>query len=85
VARAWLRTPYHHMGRVKGGGVDRATLPAEVYARAGVVPALAIPFYPPDWHLHRNAERLRARGHREGGVAEPLGGAGARRNSTGKR
>ena len=56
-ARTWLRTPYHHMGRVKGGGVDCATLLAEVYARAGVVPALAIPFYPPDWHLHRNAER----------------------------
>ena len=56
-ARTWLRTPYHHMGRVKGAGVDCATLLAEVYARTGVVPALAIPFYPPDWHLHRNAER----------------------------
>ncbi len=56
-ARAWLRTPYHHMGRVKGAGVDCATLLAEVYARAGVVPSVAVPFYPPDWHLHRDAER----------------------------
>lgn len=56
-ARQWLRTPYHHMGRVKGAGVDCATLLAEVYARAGVVPPVAIPFYPPDWHLHRDAER----------------------------
>jgi cell wall-associated NlpC family hydrolase len=56
-ARAWLRTPYHHMGRVKSAGVDCATLLAEVYARAGVVPPVAIPFYPPDWHLHRDAER----------------------------
>ena len=56
-ARQWLRTPYHHMGRVKGAGVDCATLLAEVYARAGVVPTVAIPFYPPDWHLHRDAER----------------------------
>ena len=56
-ARTWLRTPYHHMGRVKGAGVDCATLLAEVYARAGVVPTQVIPFYPPDWHLHRNAER----------------------------
>ena len=56
-ARSWLRTPYHHMGRVKTAGVDCATLLAEVYARAGVVPALEIPFYPPDWHLHQNAER----------------------------
>ena len=56
-ARAWLRTPYHHMGRVKGAGVDCATLLAEVYARAGVIPPQTIPFYPPDWHLHRDAER----------------------------
>ncbi|HVA15465.1 MAG TPA: hypothetical protein VNF99_19610 [Stellaceae bacterium] len=56
-ARAWLRTPYHHMGRVRGAGVDCATLLAEVYARAGIIPPVAIPFYPPDWHLHRDAER----------------------------
>jgi cell wall-associated NlpC family hydrolase len=56
-ARSWLRTPYHHMGRVKGAGVDCATLLAEVYARASVIPPVAIPFYPPDWHLHRDAER----------------------------
>jgi cell wall-associated NlpC family hydrolase len=56
-ARGWLRTPYHHMGRVKGAGVDCATLLAEVYARAGVLPSLDLPFYPPDWHLHRDAER----------------------------
>src|SRR5580698_7963629 len=56
-ARTWLRTPYHHMGRVKGAGVDCATLLAEVYARAGVVPTVTIPHYPPDWHLHRNLER----------------------------
>jgi cell wall-associated NlpC family hydrolase len=56
-ARAWLRTPYHHMGRVKGAGVDCATLLAEVFARAGVIEPVAIPFYPPDWHLHRDAER----------------------------
>ncbi len=45
------------MGRVKGAGVDCATLLAEVYARAGVIPTVAVPFYPPDWHLHRDAER----------------------------
>jgi cell wall-associated NlpC family hydrolase len=56
-ARSWLRTPYHHMGRVKGAGVDCATLLAEVYTRAGIVPAVEIPYYPPDWHLHQNAER----------------------------
>jgi cell wall-associated NlpC family hydrolase len=56
-ARTWLGTPYHHMGRVKGAGVDCLMLLAEVYAAAGIVPHISIPFYPPDWNLHRDAER----------------------------
>ena len=56
-AREWLRTPYHHRGRVKSAGVDCAMLLAEVYAEAGLVEHLDIPHYPPDWHLHRDAER----------------------------
>jgi cell wall-associated NlpC family hydrolase len=63
-AASWLGTPYHHMGRVKGahgspagaGGVDCLTLLAEVYERAGVIGHAEIPFYPPDWHLHRSDE-----------------------------
>jgi len=56
-AETWLRTPYHHMGRVKGGGTDCLMLLAEVYETAGVVAHIEIPFYPPDWNLHRDAER----------------------------
>jgi cell wall-associated NlpC family hydrolase len=56
-ARTWLRTPYHHMGRVKGAGVDCLMLLAEVFERVGLVPHLEIEHYPPDWHLHREAER----------------------------
>jgi len=56
-AVGWLRTPYHHMARVKGVGADCLTLLAEVYEKAGVVPHVEIPFYPPDWNLHRDAER----------------------------
>ena len=56
-AEAWLGTPYHHMGRVKGGGTDCLMLLAEVYEAAGVVLRLDVPFYPPDWNLHRDAER----------------------------
>jgi cell wall-associated NlpC family hydrolase len=55
--RSWLGTPYHHMGRLKGVGCDCVTLLAEVYHAAGVLPAIEIPLYPPDWHLHRSAER----------------------------
>jgi cell wall-associated NlpC family hydrolase len=56
-ALGWLRTPYHHMARVKGVGVDCLTLLAEVYERARVIPHVKVPFYPPDWNLHRDAER----------------------------
>jgi cell wall-associated NlpC family hydrolase len=56
-AETWLGTPYHHMGRLKGVGCDCLTLLAAVYHEAGIVPAIEIPFYPPDWHLHRSIER----------------------------
>jgi cell wall-associated NlpC family hydrolase len=55
-AASWLRTPYHHMGRLRGVGVDCLTLLAEVYERAGIIGHVEIPFYPPDWHLHRGVE-----------------------------
>lgn len=56
-AETWLGTPYHHMGRVKGVGCDCLTLIAEVYERAEIVGHVEIPYYPPDWHLHRGVER----------------------------
>lgn len=56
-AQSWLGTPFHHQGRVKGGGVDCAMLLAEVYHRCGLVPSIDPGYYPPDWHLHRDAER----------------------------
>ena len=56
-AETWLRTPYHHMGRVKGAGTDCLMLLAEVFALAGVISRVEVPFYPSDWHLHRDAER----------------------------
>ena len=56
-AETWLRTPYHHMGRVKGAGTDCLMLLAEVYKAVGVIPHIDVPFYPPDWNLHRDAER----------------------------
>ena len=56
-AETWLQTPYHHMGRVKGSGTDCLMLLAEVFETARVVPHVDVPFYPPDWHLHHDAER----------------------------
>jgi NlpC/P60 family putative phage cell wall peptidase len=56
-AHTWLRTPYHHMGGIKGGGTDCLMLLAAVYEAVGAIPPVAVPFYPPDWNLHRDAER----------------------------
>lgn len=56
-ARDWLRTPYHHQGRVKGVGVDCLMFLCEVYHRAGLVPFVDPRPYPRDWHLHRSEER----------------------------
>ena len=33
------------------------TLLAEVYGRVRIIPHIDIPYYPPDWHLHRGVER----------------------------
>jgi NlpC/P60 family putative phage cell wall peptidase len=58
-ARSWLNTPYHHEARVKGAGVDCAQLLAAVFSAPAValIAPPKIPHYPPDWHLHRDAER----------------------------
>jgi NlpC/P60 family putative phage cell wall peptidase len=56
-AEAWLGTPYHHAARLKGVGCDCLTLLAEVYHAAGIIPLIELPYYPPDWHLHRGVER----------------------------
>lgn len=57
VALTWQRTPYAHMGRVKGAGVDCATLIAEVFHEAGeLAQPLQVDYYPQDWNLHRSEE-----------------------------
>lgn len=69
LARLWLNTPYHHMGRVRGSGADCAMFPLAVYEEAGVVRPLSVEgapgatapydveWYPLDWHFHRSVER----------------------------
>ena len=71
-AQSWIGTPFHHEARVKGAGVDCLMMLAEVYEGAGVVGHIAVPHYPADWHMHRDAER-----YMEGllGYARPTEGA----------
>src|SRR6185437_7926119 len=56
IARSWLRTPYQHRQQIRGAGVDCAMFPLAVYHEAGLINAIEIPPYPPDWHLHKSVE-----------------------------
>ena len=55
-AESWLRTPYHHMGSVKGAGVDCGQFLIEVYYAVGLAPKIDTGHYPSDWHFHRSEE-----------------------------
>jgi cell wall-associated NlpC family hydrolase len=57
-AMTWLKTPFHHQGRVKGAGVDCAMLLADVYYQCGLIPFIDPRPYPIDWHFHRGEERF---------------------------
>lgn len=57
IAKSWLGTPYHHMGRIKGAGVDCLTILAETFHEAKLIPKIEVSYYPKDWMLHRDAER----------------------------
>lgn len=56
-ARSWIGTPYHHLARVKGAGVDCAQLLLAVYKDVGAIPELEVGYYPFDWAHHHNEER----------------------------
>lgn len=56
--RSWLGTPFHHAQATKGRGVDCAMLLCSVYEAVGVLPHIDPRPYPPDWHLHRDAEKF---------------------------
>jgi hypothetical protein len=58
LAREWMNTPYNPNQKVKGAGTDCAMYPLAVYQEAGKIPLeVAVPFYPPDWHMHRDEEK----------------------------
>jgi cell wall-associated NlpC family hydrolase len=55
-AQKWLGTPYHHMGAVRGAGVDCGQLLVEVYSALGLAPRIDLGYYPSDWHFNRSEE-----------------------------
>lgn len=60
VARSYIGTPYHHHGRLRGVGVDCATILSLVYPEAGVIPLIPLPHYPQQWFLHHSEEKYLA-------------------------
>lgn len=59
-ARTWIKTPYVLRGRVKGAGVDCATLIAEFLIEIGAASPAdleEIGFYSNDWFCHTSDER----------------------------
>ena len=57
-ARRWIGTPFHHRQRQFGRGVDCINLLVAVYSAVGLIPAIELPWYPPDWALHRSSELI---------------------------
>lgn len=55
--RSWILTPYHHMARVKGHGVDCAQVIIAAFVDSGVNEDFDPGFYTMDWHLHRSDEK----------------------------
>ncbi len=55
-ALSWLGTPFHHLQRCKGAGVDCGQFLLGVYHNAGCIPHIETEYYPRDFHLHRNEE-----------------------------
>jgi len=47
-AISWKKTPYAHMGRIKGCGVDCGMYLLEVWEKCGLLPHIEVPFYPFD-------------------------------------
>lgn len=56
-AKSWLGTPYHHLAKIKGAGVDCGQLLIGVYSNVGLIPDIETGYYPNDWHFHRSEEQ----------------------------
>lgn len=53
----WLGTPYHHLAKVKGAGVDCVQLLIGVYQGAGLIGDVQTGEYSRTWHLHQDEEK----------------------------
>lgn len=56
-ALSYVGTPYHHAARIKGVGIDCATMLVMAGHEAGLVENIDLPEYSPQWMLHRDEEK----------------------------
>ena len=56
-ALSWIGTPYRHHAMVKGTGVDCAMILIGIYKNCGLINEVNLPYYSPQWHLHRDEEK----------------------------
>jgi len=56
VAEEWLGTPFHHLQRKKGAGVDCGQFLLGVFEECGFIPNVTTQYYTRDFHLHRSEE-----------------------------
>jgi cell wall-associated NlpC family hydrolase len=56
IARQWIGTPYHHRAMLKGVAADCVTFILATYQDAGLLGAMALPDYSPQWHLNQGGE-----------------------------
>lgn len=55
-AKSWLGTPFEHMQRCKGAGVDCGQFLLGVFHNTGCIPYVKPDYYPKDFHLHQDRE-----------------------------
>lgn len=75
-ARGYIGTKYHSNAKLKGVGVDCATLIALVFTESGVKPPIEVAHYSDQWHLHSDEPLYEKAVADNGGkeVAEPTPG-----------
>lgn len=59
ILRSWKGTPYRHLCMVKGRGADCALFIASVWKELGILTAVEHDYYPRDWHVHTDDDRVR--------------------------
>jgi cell wall-associated NlpC family hydrolase len=56
---SWLGTPFRHFTMVKGRGADCTLFIAAVWKTIGFFDKINMVYYPKDWHIHTQQERVK--------------------------